>query len=135
MDEETTYQTPTQGRSSGDTTISPQGLEAAEILSKTLSQSHKKRKLRKKLLTEEGKSVEGVKSASDDPVKSASKKLKSDDQVSSGDQDMSADIQRKGKQAFQEPSQPKKTKKQLIEEQTSLAEIARIHAEEAQIVA
>ncbi|GKC91173.1 hypothetical protein Tco_1151822, partial [Tanacetum coccineum] len=100
-DESEVFETPKQGKSSGETDISPQGLEAAETLAEVLS-------------------FEDV-STGFTYIKSASEK------VSSGGEHVS---QREGKAVLEETPQTKRTKKQIREEQASLEKIARIQAED-----
>ncbi|GJY00906.1 hypothetical protein Tco_0359058 [Tanacetum coccineum] len=93
----------------GEVDISPEGLEAAETLAKVLTQRTKtytrkvKTRLRRKLDADEV-----MKS-----VMSLSKKVKE-----------------KGKGVLAQKSQSKRTKKQIREEQASLAEIVRLQAQE-----
>ncbi|GJW56939.1 hypothetical protein Tco_0103670 [Tanacetum coccineum] len=141
-DESEVFKTPKQGKSSGETDISPQGLEAAETLAEALSQIKTKRKnvktgVRRRLDAEDvstgledvSTSLEDVSTGFEDVstgftnIKSASEK------VSSGGEHVSAS-QREGKAVLEETPQTKRTKKQIREEQASLAEIARIQAEE-----
>ncbi|GKB40254.1 hypothetical protein Tco_0885196, partial [Tanacetum coccineum] len=110
--------------------ISPQGLEAPETLAEALSQIKTKRKnvktgVRRRLDAEDVstgfyKDAEDVSTGFTD-IKSASEK------VSSGGEHVS---QREGKAILKETPQTKRTKKQIREEQSSLAEIARIQAED-----
>ncbi|GJX53173.1 synaptobrevin, longin-like domain protein [Tanacetum coccineum] len=96
LGEEDVFETP-KGKDSGETDISPSGLQAAE----TLVQS----------------------------FKSASEEIKSGfTNISSGEVRVS---QRKGKEVLEEQPQPKRSKRQIREEEASLAEIARIQAQEA----
>ncbi|GJX03269.1 ribonuclease H-like domain-containing protein [Tanacetum coccineum] len=127
--------TPKQGKSLGETDISPQGLEAAETLAEALSQIKTKRRnvktrVRRRLDAEDvSTGFEDVSTGFEDvstgftDIKSASEK------VSSGGEHVSAS-QREGKAVLEETPQTKRTKKQIREEQASLAEIARIQAEE-----
>ncbi|GJV82713.1 putative ribonuclease H-like domain-containing protein, partial [Tanacetum coccineum] len=127
-DESEVFKTPKQGKSSGETDISPQGLEAAETLPEALSQIKTKRRnvktrLRRRLDAEDvSTGFEDVSTGFTD-IKSASEK------VSFGGEHVSAS-QRKGKAVLEETPQTKRTKKQIREEQASLAEIARIQVEE-----
>ncbi|GKE73361.1 hypothetical protein Tco_1535402, partial [Tanacetum coccineum] len=101
----------------GETYISPQGLKVAETLAEALSQIKTKRRYVKT----------GVRRRLDDEdvstgftdIKSASEK------VSSGGEHASAS-QREGKAVLKETPQTKRTKKQIREEQASLAEIASV---------
>ncbi|GJZ94849.1 putative ribonuclease H-like domain-containing protein [Tanacetum coccineum] len=108
--------------------ISPQGLEAAETLAEVLSQIKTKRRnvktgVRRRLDAEDvSTGFEDVSTGFTD-IKSASEK------VSSGGEHVSAS-QREGKAVLEETPQTKRTKKQIREEQASLAEIARIQAED-----
>ncbi|GJX64829.1 hypothetical protein Tco_0299172 [Tanacetum coccineum] len=134
-DESEVFETPKQGKSSGETDISPQGLEAAETLAEALSQIKTKRRnvktgVRRRLDAEDvSTGFEDVSTGFEDvstgftDIKSASEK------VSSGGEHVSAS-QREGKAVLEETPQTKRTKKQIREEQASLAEIARIQAEE-----
>ncbi|GJW74218.1 hypothetical protein Tco_0133588 [Tanacetum coccineum] len=127
--------TPKQGKSSGETNISPQGLEAAKTLAEALSQIKTKRRnvktgVRRRLDAKDvSTGFEDVSTGFEDvstgfiDIKSASEK------VSSGGEHVSAS-QREGKAVLEETPQTKRTKKQIREEQASLAEIARIQAEE-----
>ncbi|GJS05018.1 hypothetical protein Tco_0321526 [Tanacetum coccineum] len=125
-DESEVFETPKQGKSSGETDISPQGLEAAETLAEVLSQIKTKRRnvktgVRRRLDAEDvSTGFEDVSTGFTD-IKSASEK------VSSGGEHVS---QREGKAVLEETPQTKRTKKQIREEQASLAEIARIQAED-----
>ncbi|GKB93175.1 hypothetical protein Tco_0979312 [Tanacetum coccineum] len=97
--EEDVFETP-KGKDSGETDISPSGLQAAETL---------------------------VQSASEE-IKSASEEIKSGFiNISSGEVRIS---QRKGKEVLEEQPQPKRSKRHIREEEASLAEIARIQAQE-----
>ncbi|GJW58197.1 hypothetical protein Tco_0104928 [Tanacetum coccineum] len=105
-DESEVFETPKQGKSSGETDISPQGLEAAETLAEVLSQIKTKRRnvktgVRRRL------DAEDVSTGFTD-IKSASEK------VSSGGEHVS---QREGKAVLEETPQTKRTKKQIREEQ------------------
>ncbi|GKC65658.1 hypothetical protein Tco_1098256 [Tanacetum coccineum] len=102
-DESEVFETPKQGKSSGESDISPQGLEAAKTLAEVLS-------------------FEDVSTSFTD-IKSASVK------VSFGGEHVSAS-QRERKAVLEETPQTKRTKKKIREEQASLAEISRIQAEE-----
>ncbi|GJV08024.1 hypothetical protein Tco_1345680 [Tanacetum coccineum] len=121
-DESEVFKTSKQGKSSGETDISPQGLEAAETLAEVLSQIKTKRRnvkteVRRRL------DVEDVSTGFID-IKSASEK------VSSGSEHVSVSqrIRIKGKAVLEETPQTKRTKKQIREEHASLTEIARIQA-------
>ncbi|GJU72909.1 putative ribonuclease H-like domain-containing protein [Tanacetum coccineum] len=122
------FETPKQGKSSGEIDISPQGLEAAETLAEVLSQIKTKRRnvktgVRRRLDAEDVSTGFQDVSTGFTDIKSASEK------VSSGGEHVSAS-QREGKAVLEETPQTKRTKKQIREEQASLAEIARIQAEE-----
>ncbi|GJZ99784.1 hypothetical protein Tco_0672335 [Tanacetum coccineum] len=116
------FETPKQGKSSRETEISPQGLEAAETLAKVLSQIKTKRRnvktrVRRRLDAKDiSTGFEDVSTGFTD-IKSASEK------VSSSGEHVS---QREGNAVLEETPQTKRTKKQIREEQASLAEIARI---------
>ncbi|GJV18025.1 hypothetical protein Tco_1363348 [Tanacetum coccineum] len=127
-DELEVFETPKQGKSSGETYISPQGLEAAETLAEALSQIKTKRRnvktgVRRRLDAEDVSTGFEDVSIGFTNIKSASEK------VSSGGEHVSAS-QIEGKAVLEETPRTKRTKKQLREEQASLAEIARIQAEE-----
>ncbi|GKA24773.1 hypothetical protein Tco_0710806 [Tanacetum coccineum] len=120
------FETP-KGKDSGEADISSSGLQAAETLVQVASQKTKtytrrvKSGLKKKLDV-------GV-SSGDRKFKSASEEIKSGfTNISSGEVRVS---QRKGKEVLEEQPQPKRSKKQIREEEASLAEIARIQAQEA----
>ncbi|GKC50615.1 hypothetical protein Tco_1073360, partial [Tanacetum coccineum] len=127
-DESEVFETLKQGKSLGETYISPQGLEAAETLAEALNQIKTKRRnvksgVRRRLDAEDiCIGLEEVSTGFTD-IKSASEK------VSSGGEHVSA-TQREGKAVLEETPQTKRTKKQIREQQASLAEIARIQAEE-----
>ncbi|GJT39805.1 putative ribonuclease H-like domain-containing protein [Tanacetum coccineum] len=127
-DKSEVFETPKQSKSSGETNISPQGLEAVETLAEALSQIKTKRSnvktgVRRRLDAEDvSTGFEDVSTGFTD-IKSASEK------VSSGGEHVSAS-QREGKAVLEETPQTKRTKRQIREEQASLAEIARIQAEE-----
>ncbi|GJY14236.1 putative reverse transcriptase domain-containing protein [Tanacetum coccineum] len=95
------FETPTQGKTSGEVDISPEGLEAAETLAKVLTQ-------RTKTYTRKVKT--GLR-----------RKLDVDEKG-----------QREGKAVLEEKSQSKKTKKQIREEQASLAEIDELELSKTQ---
>ncbi|GJW84347.1 hypothetical protein Tco_0157492 [Tanacetum coccineum] len=143
------FETPKQGKSSGETDISPQGLEVAKTLAEALSQIKTNRRnvktgVRRRLdaedvstgftevstgftevstgFTEDSTGFTDVSTGFTD-IKSASEK------VSSGGEHVSAS-QREDKAVLEETHQTKRTKIQIREEQASLAEIARIQAEE-----
>ncbi|GJZ97090.1 hypothetical protein Tco_0669424 [Tanacetum coccineum] len=134
-DESKVFETPKQGKSSRETYISPQGLEAAKTLAEALSQIKTKRRnvktgVRRRLdaedvstgFTEVSTGFTDVSTGFTD-IKSASEK------VSSGGEHVSSS-QREGKAVLEETPQTKRTKRQIREEQASLAEIARIQTEE-----
>ncbi|GKA48057.1 hypothetical protein Tco_0741015 [Tanacetum coccineum] len=116
-DESEVFETPKQGKSSGETNISPQGLEAAETLAEVLSQIKTKRRnvktgVRRRLDAEDvSTGFEDVSTGFTD-IKSASEK------VSSGGEHVS---QREGKAVLEETPQTKRTKKQIREEANALA--------------
>ncbi|GKC88399.1 hypothetical protein Tco_1149048, partial [Tanacetum coccineum] len=111
----------------GETDISPQGLESAETLAEVLSQIKTKRRnvktgVRRRLDAEDvSTGFEGFKEVSTGftDIKFAS------ENVSSGGEHVSAS-QREGNAILEETPQTKRIKKQIREEQASLAEIARI---------
>ncbi|GKB92485.1 hypothetical protein Tco_0964757 [Tanacetum coccineum] len=134
-DESEVFETPKQGKSSGETDISPQGLEAAETLAEVLSQIKTKRRnvktgVRRRLDAEDvSTGFEGFEDVSTGftDIKSASEK------VSSGGEYVSVLVKRRKGQFVRvlvRDSSTKRTKKQIREEQASLAEIARIQAED-----
>ncbi|GJV93133.1 hypothetical protein Tco_1540946 [Tanacetum coccineum] len=111
------FETPTQGKTSGEADISPEGLEAAKTLAKVLTQRTKtytrkvKTGLRRKLDADEVNNGEGINTGFTD-VNTAFEEIKSgDDEVNSGDESII--------------SLPK-----IGEEQASLAEIVRLQAQE-----
>ncbi|GJU76077.1 hypothetical protein Tco_1273147 [Tanacetum coccineum] len=131
LGEEDVFETP-KGKDSGEADISPSGLQAAETLVQVASQKTKtytrkvKSGLKKKL--DVGVSSGDRKSAFE-KFKSASEEIESGfTNISSGEVRVS---QRKGKEVLEEQPQPKRSKKQIREEEASLAEIARIQAQEA----
>ncbi|GKC05642.1 hypothetical protein Tco_0997252 [Tanacetum coccineum] len=118
-DESEVFETPKQGKSLGETNISPQGLEAAETLAEVLSQIKTKRRnvktgVRRRLDAEDvstdfqdvSTGFEEVSTGFTD-IKSASEK------VSSGGEHVN---QREGKAVLEETPQTKRTKKQIREE-------------------
>ncbi|GJW53780.1 hypothetical protein Tco_0097865 [Tanacetum coccineum] len=126
LGEEYVFETP-KGKDSGEADISPSGLQAAKTLVQVTSQKTKtytrsvKSGLKKKLDV-------GV-SSGDRKFKSASEEIKYGfTNISSGEVRVS---QRKGKEVLEEQPQPKRSKKHIREEEASLAEIARIQAQEA----
>ncbi|GJR53340.1 putative ribonuclease H-like domain-containing protein [Tanacetum coccineum] len=134
-DESEVFETPKQGKSSGETDISPQGLEAAETLAEVLSQIKTKRRnvktgVRRRLDAEDvSTGFEGFEDVSTGftDIKSASEK------VSFGGEYVSVLVKRRKGQFVRvlvRDSSTKRTKKQIREEQASLAEIARIQAED-----
>ncbi|GJU28162.1 hypothetical protein Tco_1166783 [Tanacetum coccineum] len=134
-DESKVFETPKQGKSLGETDISPQGLEAAETLAEALSPIKTKRRnvktgVRRRLDAEDvstgfkdvSTGFEDVSTGFTD-IKCASEKF------CSGGEHVSAS-QREGKTVLEETPQTKRIKKQIREEHASLAEIARIQAED-----
>ncbi|GJW03226.1 hypothetical protein Tco_1562082 [Tanacetum coccineum] len=126
------FETPTQGKTSGEADISPEGLEAAETLAKVLTQRTKtytrkvKTGLRRKLDADEVSTGEGINTGFTD-VNTAF------EEINSGDESIIPSPkkgQREGKAVLEEKSQSKRTKKQIREEQASLAEIVRLQAQE-----
>ncbi|GKD09599.1 hypothetical protein Tco_1189284 [Tanacetum coccineum] len=114
------FETLTQGKTSGEADISPEGLEAAETLAKVLTQRTKtytrkvKTGLRRKLDADEVSTGEGINTCFTD-VNTAFKEIKSgDDEVNSGDESIIPSLmksQREGKAMLEEDSQSKRTKK------------------------
>ena len=115
-------------------------MEAAEILVKNLS--HKKSF--KKRLDKEAASSSGVDKSGGAEIKSASDEdfnTRFDAEVNTSTEHINPGsdpgstgeefVHREGKGIVQEYSEPVKTKKQLTKEEASLAEIARIQAEDA----
>ncbi|GJV39034.1 hypothetical protein Tco_1417474 [Tanacetum coccineum] len=126
------FETPTQGKTLGEADISPEGLEAAETLAKVLTQRTKtytrkvKTGLRRKLDADEVNTGEGINTGFTD-VNTAF------EEINSGNESIIPSPkkgQREGKAVLEEKSQSKKTKKQIREEQASLAEIVRLQAQE-----
>ncbi|GJZ22634.1 hypothetical protein Tco_0559673 [Tanacetum coccineum] len=106
--------------------ISPTTLEAAKTLSKVASQRSKsvdKGKRYKRRKEFKGKDFEDISTG----FKEVNTGMLG---VSSGDTKFKVS-QRKGKEVLEEQPQPKRSKKQIREEEASLAEIARIQAQEA----
>ncbi|GJZ34927.1 hypothetical protein Tco_0580744 [Tanacetum coccineum] len=99
------FETPKQGKSSGEIDISPQRLEAAETLVEVLSQIKTKRR----------------------NVKTGVMRRLDTEDVSTGFQDVSTGFE---EAVLEETPQTKRTKKQIREEQASLPEITRIQAED-----
>ena len=98
-------------------------MEAADILVHTLSQ--KKRKVK----TGFGKKIDLVEelNSGDEQVKSGAEEIKSgNNQINADHEDKSIPAQREGKQILEEPLQPKKSKRQIREDQACMAETARI---------
>ncbi|GJR05297.1 hypothetical protein Tco_0528281 [Tanacetum coccineum] len=114
------FETPTQGKTSGEADISPEGLEAAETLAKVLTQRTKtytrkvKTGLRRKLDADEVNTGEGINTGFTD-VNTAFEEIKSrDDEVNSGDESIipsSKKGPREGKAVLEEKSQSKRTMK------------------------
>ncbi|GJU36246.1 hypothetical protein Tco_1184600 [Tanacetum coccineum] len=126
LGEEDIFETP-KGKDSGEADISPSGLQAAETLVQVASQKIKTYTRRVKSGLK--KKLDVRVSSSDRKFKSASEEIKSGfTNISSGEVRVS---QRKGKEVLEEQPQPKRSKKQIREEEASLAEIARIQAQEA----
>ncbi|GJT26715.1 hypothetical protein Tco_0906990 [Tanacetum coccineum] len=140
------FETPTQGKTLGEADISSKGLEAAETLAKVLTQRTKtytrkvKTGLRRKLDADEVSTGEEINTGFTDvstaftDVNTTFEEIKSgDDEVNSGNESIIPSPkkgQREGKAVFEEKSQSKRTKKQIKEEQASLAEIVRLQAQE-----
>ncbi|GKE31403.1 hypothetical protein Tco_1450725, partial [Tanacetum coccineum] len=133
------FETPTQGKTSGEADISLKGLEATETLAKVLTQRTKtntrkvKTRLRRKLDADEVNTGEGINTGFTD-ANTAFEEIKSgDDEVNSGDESIIPSPkkgQREGKAVLEEKSQSKRTKKHIKEEQASLAKIVRLQAQE-----
>ncbi|GKF01181.1 hypothetical protein Tco_0028104, partial [Tanacetum coccineum] len=108
------FETPIQGKTSGEADISPEGLEAAETLAKVLTQKIKtytrkvKTGLRRKLDADEVNTSEGINTGFTD-VNTAFEEIKSgDDEVNSGDESIIPSLkkgQREGKAVLEEKSQ------------------------------
>ncbi|GJW60609.1 hypothetical protein Tco_0109944 [Tanacetum coccineum] len=131
-DKSEVFETPTQGKTLGEADISPEGLEVAETLAKVLTQRTKtytrkvKTGLRRKLDADEVSTGEGINTGFTD-VNTAF------EEINSGDESIIPSPkkgQREGKAVLEEKSQSKRTKKQIREEQASLAEIVRLQAQE-----
>ncbi|GKE32778.1 hypothetical protein Tco_1452100 [Tanacetum coccineum] len=112
------FETPTQGKTSGEADISPEGLEAAETLAKVLTRRTKtytrkvKTGLRRKLDADEVNTGEGINTGFID-VNTAF------EEINSGNESIIPSPkkgQREGKAVLEEKSQSKKTKKQIREE-------------------
>ncbi|GJX96364.1 RNA-directed DNA polymerase, eukaryota [Tanacetum coccineum] len=99
------FETPRQGKTLGEVDISPEGFKAAETLAKVLTQRTKTYKKNVNTTFEEINSDESI-------IPSPKKG------------------QREGKAVLEEKSQSKRIKKQIREEQASLAEIVRLQAQE-----
>ncbi|GJW41931.1 hypothetical protein Tco_0070730 [Tanacetum coccineum] len=126
------FETPIQGKTSGEADISPEGLEAAETLAKVLTQRTKtytkkvKIGLRRKLDADEVNTGKGINTGFTD-VNTAFEEINSGDESKIPSPKKG---QREGKAVLEEKSQSKRTKKQIREEQASLAEIVRLQAQE-----
>ncbi|GKB32704.1 hypothetical protein Tco_0872105, partial [Tanacetum coccineum] len=126
------FETPIQGKTLGEADISPKGLEAAETLAKVLTQRTKtytrkvKTGLRRKLDADEVNTGEGINTGFTD-VNTAFEEINSSNESIIPSPKKG---QREGKAVLEEISQSKKTKKQIREEQASLAEIVRLQAQE-----
>ncbi|GJV69777.1 putative ribonuclease H-like domain-containing protein [Tanacetum coccineum] len=126
LGEEYVFETP-KGKDSGEADISPSGLQATETLVQVASQKTKTYTRRVKSGLK--KKLDVRVSSGDRKFKSASEEIKSGfTNISSGEVRVS---QRKGKEVLEEQPQPKRSKKQIREKEASLAEIARIQAQEA----
>ncbi|GJR02757.1 hypothetical protein Tco_0525741 [Tanacetum coccineum] len=124
-DESEVFETPKQGKSSGETDISPQGLEAAETLAKALSQIKTKR-INVKTIIRRRLDAEDVSTGFEDVSTGF-------EDVSTGFEDVSTsfeDVSTGFIDIKSASEKTRRTKKQIREEQASLAEIARIQAEE-----
>ncbi|GJS04263.1 hypothetical protein Tco_0320771 [Tanacetum coccineum] len=119
--------------------ISPEGLEAAETLAKVLTQRTKtytrkvKTGLMRKLDADEVSTGEEINTGFTDVSTAFTDVNTAFEEIKTGDESIIPSLkkgQRKGKAMLEEKSQSKRTKTQIIEEQTSLAEIARLQAQE-----
>ncbi|GKA93420.1 hypothetical protein Tco_0815406, partial [Tanacetum coccineum] len=133
------FETPTQGKTSGEADISPEGLEAAETLAKVLTQRTKtytrkvKTGLRRKLDADEVSTGEEINTGFTDVSTAFTDVNTAFEEVNSGNESIIPSPkkgQREGKAMLEEKSQSKRTKKQISEEQASLAEIVRLQAQE-----
>ncbi|GJX45211.1 retrovirus-related pol polyprotein from transposon TNT 1-94 [Tanacetum coccineum] len=131
-DKSEVFETPPQGKTSGKADISPEGFKAAKTLAKVLTQRTKtytrkvKTGLRRKLDADEVNTGEGINTGFID-VNTAF------EEINAGNESIIPSPkkgQREGKAVLEEKSQSKKTKKQIREEQASLAEIVRLQAQE-----
>ncbi|GKB72160.1 hypothetical protein Tco_0933572 [Tanacetum coccineum] len=125
--EELLNHNPPNAFDSREADISPSGSQAAETLVQVASQKTK---------TYTRKVKSGLKKKLDVGVSSGDRKFKSaSEEIKSGFTNLSFGevrvSQRKGKEVLEEQPQPKRSKKQIREEEASLAEIARIQAQEA----
>ncbi|GJV60918.1 putative reverse transcriptase domain-containing protein [Tanacetum coccineum] len=126
------FETLTQGKTLGEADISLEGLEVVETLAKVLTRRTKtytrkvKTGLRRKLDADEVNTGKGINIGFTD-VNTAF------EEINSGNESIIPSPkkgQREGKAVLEEKSQSKKTKKQIKEEQASLAEIVRLQAQE-----
>ncbi|GJW33709.1 ribonuclease H-like domain-containing protein [Tanacetum coccineum] len=133
------FETPTQGKTLGEADISPEGLEAAETLAKVLTQRTKtytrkvKTGLRRKLDADEVSTGEEINTGFTDVSTAFTDVNTAFEEINSGDESIIPSPkkgQREGKAVLEEKSQSKRTKKQIREEQASLAEIVRLQAQE-----
>ncbi|GJU48615.1 putative ribonuclease H-like domain-containing protein [Tanacetum coccineum] len=122
-----------------DEIVSPEGLEAAETLAKVLTQRTKtytrkvKTGLMRKLDADEVSTGEEINTGFTDVSTAFTDVNTAFEEIKTGDESIIPSLkkgQRKGKAMLEEKSQSKRTKTQIIEEQTSLAEIARLQAQE-----
>ncbi|GKF95288.1 hypothetical protein Tco_0288023 [Tanacetum coccineum] len=126
------FETPTQGKTSREADISPEGLEVAETLAKVLTQRTKtytrkvKTRLKRKLDADEVSTGEEINTGFT-YVNTAFEETNSSDESIIPSPKKG---QREGKAVLEEKSQSKRTKKQIREEQASLAEIVRLQAQE-----
>ncbi|GJU06769.1 hypothetical protein Tco_1123199 [Tanacetum coccineum] len=112
LGEEDVFETP-KGKDLGEADLSPNGLQAAETLVQKL----------------DVKVSSSDRESAFEKFKSASEEIKPGfTNITSGEVRVS---QRKGKEVLEEQPQPKRSKKHIREEEASLAEIARIQAQEA----
>ncbi|GJX09164.1 hypothetical protein Tco_0199023 [Tanacetum coccineum] len=133
------FDTPTQGKTSGEADISPKGLEAAETLAKVFTQRTKtytrkvKIGLRRKLDADEVSTSKEINTSFTDVSTAFTDVNTAFEEINSGNESIIPSPkkgQREGKAVLEEKSQSKRTKKQIREEQASLVEIARLQAQE-----
>ncbi|GJV90587.1 hypothetical protein Tco_1538400 [Tanacetum coccineum] len=138
-DKSEVFKTPTQGKTSGEADISPEGLEAAKTLARVFTQRTKtytrkvKTGLRRKLDADEVSTGKEINTGFTDVSTAFTDVNTAFEEINSGDESIIPSPkkgQREGKAMLEEKSQSKRTKKQIREEQASLAEIARLQAQE-----